>query len=81
MRAEQRHSSKSRQRAYEHRGLRLQRSRGKKFKSILILHWKKKINDDKISLTRKSCFMSLSGRFMLDYEFVRKFGLTFGFNV
>ena len=47
----------------------------------LFLSFTEKKNDDKISLTRESCFMSLSGRFMLDfgYEFVKKFGLTFGF--
>ena len=38
MRAKQRHSSKSRQRAYKQRWLLVQRSKGEEFKSIATLY-------------------------------------------
>ena len=47
MRAEQRHTSKSSQRAYEQRWLLVQRSRGKKFKSVVILHRNKRTKKKK----------------------------------
>ena len=85
MRVEQRHSSKSWQRAYEQRWLRLQRSRGKKYESVVMLlvkilkkkkekkqarKWKQINKQTKKNMhTLKSWFVWFSGIFMLGFGY------------